>query len=134
MGVGVLGLDNVNDYYPVALKRARLAKLEALGVYTVEADLNDRGVLRKALDACAFTHVLHLAAQAGVRYAVKNPGVGRRELNSVTDVFRFDPRGFAFERLLSGFNKCICQFKPNVKTKLVPPTHRRTCTPTWRAW
>jgi UDP-glucose 4-epimerase len=41
---------------------------------TVEADLNDRGVMRAALDACKFTHVLHLAAQAGVRYAVKNPG------------------------------------------------------------
>jgi len=74
MGAGVLGLDNVNDYYPQALKRARLAELEARGVYTLEADLNDRGVIRKALDACKFTHVLHLAAQAGVRYAVKNPG------------------------------------------------------------
>ena len=73
-GFGVLGLDNINDYYPTALKRARLAKLEALGVQTLEADLNDREVLRKALDACKFTHVLHLAAQAGVRYAVKNPG------------------------------------------------------------
>jgi len=73
-GVGVLGLDNVNDYYPVALKRARLAKLESLGVHTMEADLNDVAAIRRALDACKFTHVLHLAAQAGVRYAVKNPG------------------------------------------------------------
>ena len=73
-GVGVLGLDNVNDYYPQGLKRARLAKLESVGVHTIEADLNDRNVIRKALDVCKFTHVLHLAAQAGVRYAVKNPG------------------------------------------------------------
>jgi len=73
-GAGVLGLDNVNDYYPQALKRARMAKLESLGVHTVEADLNDGAALRKALDSCSFTHVLHLAAQAGVRYAVKNPG------------------------------------------------------------
>ena len=43
-------------------------------MHTVEADLNDRGVVRDALDACKFTHILHLAAQAGVRYAVKNPG------------------------------------------------------------
>ena len=74
LGAGVLGIDNVNDYYPVSLKRARLAKLESLGVHTLEADLNDKHAVRKALDACKFTHVLHLAAQAGVRYAVKNPG------------------------------------------------------------
>ena len=73
-GAGVLGLDNVNDYYPVSLKRARLSKLEQMGVMTLEADLNDAHAVRKALDACKFTHVLHLAAQAGVRYAVKNPG------------------------------------------------------------
>ena len=73
-GLGVLGLDNVNDYYPTSLKRARMKELEKAGVHTVEADLNDRGVVRDALDACKFTHILHLAAQAGVRYAVKNPG------------------------------------------------------------
>ena len=73
-GWGVLGLDNVNDYYPTSLKRARMKELEKAGVHTVEADLNDRGVVRDALDACKFTHILHLAAQAGVRYAVKNPG------------------------------------------------------------
>ena len=73
-GWGVPGLDNVNDYYPTSLKRARMKELEKAGVHTVEADLNDRGVVRDALDACKFTHILHLAAQAGVRYAVKNPG------------------------------------------------------------
>lgn len=73
-GWGVLGLDNVNDYYPTSLKRARMKELEKAEVHTVEADLNDRGVVRDALDACKFTHILHLAAQAGVRYAVKNPG------------------------------------------------------------
>ena len=73
-GWGVLGLDNVNDYYPTSRKRARMKELEKAGVHTVEADLNDRGVVRDALDACKFTHILHLAAQAGVRYAVKNPG------------------------------------------------------------
>ena len=71
---GVLGLDNVNDYYPTSLKRARMKELEKAGVHTVEADLNDKHAVREALDACKFTHVLHLAAQAGVRYAVKNPG------------------------------------------------------------
>ena len=73
-GAGVLGIDNVNDYYPPILKRARMEKLAKAGIVTIEADLNDKHTVRKALDACKFTHVLHLAAQAGVRYAVKNPG------------------------------------------------------------
>lgn len=72
-GAGVLGLDNMNKYYPVALKQARVTQLEKMGVYTLVADLNDALSIRKALTLCNFTHVLHLAAQAGVRYAVANP-------------------------------------------------------------
>ena len=73
-GDGVVGLDNVNDYYPRGLKRARMKKLKEIGVHVVEADLNDATTVRKVLDTCEVTVVLHLAAQAGVRYAVKNPG------------------------------------------------------------
>merc|ERR1712056_73856 len=72
-GDGVLGLDNFNSYYPVSLKRARAASLEAAGVITLDADLNDAQTLRRAFDLCKFTHVLNLAAQAGVRYATKDP-------------------------------------------------------------
>ena len=72
-GDAVVGLDNVNDYYPTVLKQARIQKLREIGVYVVEADLNDAAVVRKVLDTCKVTIVLHLAAQAGVRYAVKNP-------------------------------------------------------------
>ncbi|KAI5065304.1 hypothetical protein GOP47_0019999 [Adiantum capillus-veneris] len=72
-GDGVVGLDNFNDYYPVALKRARAANLQKAGIFIVEADLNDQVVLSKLFSLVRFTHVLHLAAQAGVRYAVKNP-------------------------------------------------------------
>ncbi|KAH7295257.1 hypothetical protein KP509_27G040000 [Ceratopteris richardii] len=72
-GDGVVGLDNFNDYYPVALKRARAANLQKAGIFIVEADLNDKAVLSKLFDLVHFTHILHLAAQAGVRYAVKNP-------------------------------------------------------------
>ena len=72
-GAGVIGLDNVNDYYPRGLKRARIQKLEEIGVHTVVADLNDAPTLRKILDICQVTSIIHLAAQAGVRYAVKNP-------------------------------------------------------------
>jgi UDP-glucuronate 4-epimerase len=72
-GDGVLGLDNFNSYYPVSLKRARAVELEREGVFTVDADLNDDEVLRKAFDICNFTHIVNLAAQAGVRYATVDP-------------------------------------------------------------
>jgi len=59
--------------YPRGLKRARIQKLKDIGVHTVVADLNDAATLRKILDTCQVTSIIHLAAQAGVRYAVKNP-------------------------------------------------------------
>jgi len=72
-GDGVLGLDNFNSYYPVSLKRARAQDLEREGIFTVDADLNNEDVLRQAFEICNFTHVLNLAAQAGVRYATVDP-------------------------------------------------------------
>lgn len=73
-GDGVLGLDNFNDYYDPSLKRARQALLERTGVFIVEGDINDGALLRKLFEVVPFTHVMHLAAQAGVRYAMENPG------------------------------------------------------------
>ncbi|KAH7511645.1 hypothetical protein JRO89_XSUnG0185400 [Xanthoceras sorbifolium] len=73
-GDGVLGLDNFNDYYDPSLKRARQALLERSGIFIVEGDINDVALLRKLFEVVAFTHVMHLAAQAGVRYAMENPG------------------------------------------------------------
>lgn len=72
-GDGVLGLDNFNDYYDPPLKRARQMVLQDAGVFVVEGDINDATLLRKLFDVVAFTHVMHLAAQAGVRYAMQNP-------------------------------------------------------------
>ncbi|GMI69678.1 UDP-D-glucuronate 4-epimerase 2 [Hibiscus trionum] len=72
-GDGVLGLDNFNDYYDPSLKRARQALLERTGVFIVEGDINDSALLSKLFDVVPFTHVMHLAAQAGVRYAMENP-------------------------------------------------------------
>ncbi|KAK1262201.1 UDP-glucuronate 4-epimerase 3 [Acorus gramineus] len=72
-GDGVLGLDNFNDYYDPSLKRARQALLERARVFIVEGDVNDAALLTKLFDVVPFTHVMHLAAQAGVRYAMKNP-------------------------------------------------------------
>ena len=75
-GDEVVGLDNLSDYYDVNLKKARLARLEGRPGYThVHADLSDRA----SMEACFATHqplrVVHLAAQAGVRYAAENPHV-----------------------------------------------------------
>ncbi|XP_057546731.1 UDP-glucuronate 4-epimerase 6-like [Amaranthus tricolor] len=72
-GDGVLGLDNFNTYYDPSLKRARQNLLTRHQIFIVEADLNDTPMLNKLFDIVPFTHVLHLAAQAGVRYAMKNP-------------------------------------------------------------
>ncbi|MQM23094.1 hypothetical protein Taro_056155 [Colocasia esculenta] len=72
-GDGVLGLDNFNSYYDPSLKRARQSLLGKHGVFVVEGDINDAALLAKLFDVVPFTHVLHLAAQAGVRYAMRNP-------------------------------------------------------------
>nr|AZA15162.1 UDP-glucuronate 4-epimerase [Lycium barbarum] len=73
-GDGVVGLDNFNSYYDISLKRARQKLLENNGVFVIEGDINDNHLLKKLFDIVKFTHVVHLAAQAGVRYAMKNPG------------------------------------------------------------
>lgn len=72
-GDGVLGFDNFNAYYDPSLKRARQNLLSRHQILIVEADLNDTAMLQKLFDIVPFTHVLHLAAQAGVRYAMQNP-------------------------------------------------------------
>lgn len=72
-GDGIIGIDNFNSYYPVSLKKARVAALEAVGGYTVQGDLNDETLLQQIFELCRPTHVLHLAAQAGVRFAAIDP-------------------------------------------------------------
>lgn len=73
-GTAVLGIDNLNDYYDVGLKRARLARLEGLsGFRFVTANIADRETIPALLAAVAPTGVVHLAAQAGVRYSLVNP-------------------------------------------------------------
>ncbi len=73
-GHEVVGLDNFNDYYPVALKEARHAKLEAREGYTGQkGDLADYQLLTSIFKQHRFDRVCHLAAQAGVRYSLENP-------------------------------------------------------------
>ncbi|HWA70612.1 MAG TPA: NAD-dependent epimerase/dehydratase family protein [Rhizomicrobium sp.] len=69
----VIGVDNLNPYYDVALKQARLARLADRPAFTfVQADISDRDAMRK-LASPDITHVVHLAAQPGVRYSLENP-------------------------------------------------------------
>jgi len=72
-GDGVLGVDNFCPYYPVGIKRARAQSLVENGVYSFKADINERNFLDHILKEYKVTHVLALAAQAGVRYAAKDP-------------------------------------------------------------
>lgn len=72
-GDGVVGLDNFNNYYDPSLKKDRKALVNAHNIFIVEGDVNDMKLLNKLFDVVAFTHVMHLAAQAGVRYAMENP-------------------------------------------------------------
>ncbi len=75
-GERVVGFDNLNDYYDPALKRARLARFAAHPGYVhVEADLADRAAVESLFAAHQPLRVVHLAAQAGVRYAAENPHV-----------------------------------------------------------
>ncbi|EPS60141.1 hypothetical protein M569_14661, partial [Genlisea aurea] len=72
-GDGVVGLDNFNSYYDPSLKRARKRILNSREIFVVEGDINDGRMLAKLFEIADFTHVMHLAAQAGVRYAMENP-------------------------------------------------------------
>lgn len=75
-GDEVIGLDNLNDYYDPALKKARLARLEAQPGYRhLHADLADRSAIEAAFATHRPQRVVHLAAQAGVRYAAQNPHI-----------------------------------------------------------
>jgi len=73
-GDEVIGLDNLNPYYSVDLKRARLARLSGrAGVRLEELDLADAIALEQLVAETQPERVLHLAAQAGVRYSLENP-------------------------------------------------------------
>ena len=73
-GDEVVGLDNLNDYYDVNLKLARLALLEKQSGFSFrKLDLADRDGVDQLFKEHGFDRVIHLAAQAGVRYSLENP-------------------------------------------------------------
>ncbi len=70
----VVGLDNFNDYYDVSLKEARASLLDELdGFRMVRHDLSDRDGIAELFASEQFDRVVHLGAQAGVRYSIENP-------------------------------------------------------------
>jgi len=73
-GVPVVGIDNLNNYYDVALKQARLNELRPFANFRfVELDVADRDGMARLFAEVAPAKVLHLAAQAGVRYSIDQP-------------------------------------------------------------
>lgn len=74
LGAAVCGIDNLNDYYDVSLKEARLAILEKEQAFTfVRGDLADEAAVTKLFEDFRPDIVVNLAAQAGVRYSIDNP-------------------------------------------------------------
>jgi len=73
-GRTVIGIDNLNDYYDVELKQARLARLQAFDhFHFIRANVADREAMQSAFADWQPQQVLHLAAQAGVRYSLQHP-------------------------------------------------------------
>lgn len=73
-GDEVVGIDNLNDYYEVELKQARLTELSPDPAFSfIRMDIADREAMSQLFVAQGFNRVVHLAAQAGVRYSLENP-------------------------------------------------------------
>ncbi|HRY88920.1 MAG TPA: SDR family NAD(P)-dependent oxidoreductase, partial [Rubrivivax sp.] len=73
-GDQVVGIDNLNDYYDPRLKQARLERLRGHAGFAFEKlDVADRPAMERLFAESGFDRVVHLAAQAGVRYSLQNP-------------------------------------------------------------
>ncbi len=73
-GLQVIGIDSLNDYYDVSLKEARLARLQKLDGFTfAKVDIAEREVVKRLFAEFHPSRVIHLAAQAGVRYSLEHP-------------------------------------------------------------
>ena len=75
-GCRVIGIDNINDYYDVTLKYARLEQLSPFDKFTfIKGDISDKDMITKTFEEYKPKIVVNLAAQAGVRYSIENPDV-----------------------------------------------------------
>lgn len=69
----VIGCDNFNDYYSPQLKKMRAQRLTKLGIEIIQCNIQEYDILNRLFDEKNFTHVIHLAAQAGVRHSITHP-------------------------------------------------------------
>lgn len=75
-GCRVIGIDNINDYYNINLKYARMEKLKPFELFTfIKGDISDKEMIIKTFEEYKPNIVVNLAAQAGVRYSIENPDV-----------------------------------------------------------
>ncbi|MBP2197933.1 NAD-dependent epimerase [Pantoea cypripedii] len=75
-GHQVVGIDNLNDYYDVSLKQARLDRIASHPAFSFsKMDLADRQAISSLFEHHGFDRVIHLGAQAGVRYSIENPHI-----------------------------------------------------------
>ncbi len=75
-GCQVIGIDNINDYYDVNLKNARLENLKPFKNFTfIKGDVSEKNIIMKVFEEYKPNVVINLAAQAGVRYSIENPDV-----------------------------------------------------------
>ena len=75
----LFGIDNLNNYYDLNLKKDRLKDLKKNKKFKfIKLDLASFKDLKKLFEKYKFTHILHLAAQAGVRYSIENPDVYKK--------------------------------------------------------
>ncbi len=72
-GYDLIGIDNINDYYDVSLKKARLDLIPKTGFSYIEEDISNKSKLFQVFEEYSPTIVINLAAQAGVRYSLENP-------------------------------------------------------------
>ncbi|MDO6678451.1 NAD-dependent epimerase [Shewanella sp. 4_MG-2023] len=72
-GHEIIGVDNINDYYDVNLKYARLKRIVHDNFRLIKLDIADREAVKQLFEHEQFDRVIHLAAQAGVRYSIENP-------------------------------------------------------------
>jgi UDP-glucuronate 4-epimerase len=74
LGCRVVGIDNINDYYDVQLKYARLEQLKSFAKFTfIKGDISDKDAITQIFEEYKPNIVVNLAAQAGVRYSIENP-------------------------------------------------------------
>ncbi|WP_419696275.1 NAD-dependent epimerase/dehydratase family protein [Mesorhizobium muleiense] len=101
-GEAVVGVDNMNDYYDLALKKGRLARLQPYKDFSFhQIDIAEQGALAEALAGQGIVRIVHLAAQAGVRYSLDNPRLYvRSNVVGHLEVLEFCRAQPAFEHLV----------------------------------